>query len=64
MSMIPNVRSSLEVAAAELQLCFVIEGKVWLLRTFLPMVTIVVLPYEAIQAIYTTCYCVVRQKRF
>ena len=45
MSMIPNVRSSLEVAAAELQLCFVIEGKVWWLRTFLPMVTIVVLHY-------------------
>jgi len=40
--MIPNFWCSVEVAAAELDLCFVINGNVWK-RTFLPMVTIVVL---------------------
>jgi len=33
---------SLEVAATELRLFFVIKGDVWWKRTFLPMVTIVV----------------------
>jgi len=37
--MIPNFWCSLEVAAAELLLCFVIEGNVWWKSTFLPMVT-------------------------
>ena len=41
-SMIPNFWCSLEVAAAELHLCFVIKGNVWWKRTFLPVVTIVV----------------------
>jgi len=41
--MIPNFWYSLEVAAAELNLCFVEEGNVWWKRTFLPKVTIVVL---------------------
>jgi len=41
--MIPNFWCSLEVAAVELHLCFVIQGNVWWKRTFLPMVTIVVL---------------------
>jgi len=54
--------------AAELHLYFVIKGNVWRKRTFFPMFTIVVLcyiiNYEAIQAIYTTCYYVVHQKRF
>jgi len=40
-SMIPNFWCSLEVAAAELHLCFVIKGNVWWKSTFLPMVTIV-----------------------
>jgi len=39
--MIPNFWCSLEVAAAELHLCFVIKGNVWWKSTFLPMVTIV-----------------------
>ena len=42
-SMIPNFWCSLEVAAAELHLCFFIKGNLWWKRTFLPMVTIVVL---------------------
>ena len=41
--MTPNFWCSLEVAAAELNLCFVIKGNPWWKRTFLPMVTIVVL---------------------
>ena len=44
--MIPNFWWSLEVAAAELHLCFVIKGYVWWRRTFLPMVTIVVLHHK------------------
>jgi len=40
-SMIPNFWCSLEVAAAELHLCFVIKGSVWWKSAFLPMVTIV-----------------------
>jgi len=39
-------RCSLEVAAGELQLCFVIKGNMWWKRTFLAMVTIVVLHHE------------------
>jgi len=42
-SMFATFWCSLEVAAAELHLCFVIKGNVWWKRTFLPMVTIVVL---------------------
>jgi len=42
----PNFWCSLEVAAAELHLCFVIKGNVWWKRTFLPMVTIVVLRHK------------------
>ena len=45
-SMIPNFRCSLEVAAAELHLCFIIKGNVWWKSTFLPMVTIVVLHHK------------------
>ena len=45
-SMTPNFWCSLEVAAAELHLCFVIKGKVWWKRVFLPMVTIVVLYHK------------------
>ena len=37
-SMIPNFWCSLEVAAAELLLCFVIKGSLWWKGTFLPMV--------------------------
>ena len=37
-SMIPNFWCSLEVAAAELHLCFVIKGSLWWKGTFLPMV--------------------------
>ena len=44
--MIPNFWCSLEIAAAELHLCFVIKGNMWWKRTFLPMVTIVVLHYK------------------
>ena len=64
--MFPNFWCSLEVAAAEPNLCFVIKGNMYWKRTFLPMVTIVVTSqtYEAVLAIYTTCYCVIRQKRF
>jgi len=40
-SMIPSFWCSLEVAAAELHLCFVIKGNVWWKSTFLPMVTII-----------------------
>jgi len=66
-SMIPNFWCSLEVAAAELHLCFVIKGNLWWKRTFLPMVTIVVLHRKRMKLfkpLYTTCYCVVRQKTF
>jgi len=45
-SMIPNFWCSLEVAATELQLCFVIKRNVWWKRTFLPTVTIVVLHHK------------------
>jgi len=45
-SMIPNFWASLEVAAADLHLCFVIEGNVWWKRTFLPMATIAVLHHK------------------
>jgi len=46
-SMIPNFWCSLEVAAAELhRYCFVIKGNVWWKRTFLPVVTIVVLHHK------------------
>jgi len=45
-SMIPNLWCSLEVAATELQLCFVIKGNVWWKPTFFPMVTIVVLHHK------------------
>jgi len=41
--MIPNFWCSLEVAATELLLCFVIKGNVWWKPTFLPMVTVTVL---------------------
>jgi len=40
--MIPNFWYTLEVAAVELHLCFVIKGNVYWKRAFLPMVTIVV----------------------
>jgi len=46
LSMIPNFLCSREVTAAELHLCFVIKGKVWWKRTFLPMATIVVLHHQ------------------
>jgi len=42
-SMIPNFWCSREVAVTELHLCFVVKGNVWWKRTFLPIVTIVVL---------------------
>ena len=42
-SMTPNFWCSLEVAAAELHLCFVIKGNVRWKRTVLPVVTIFVL---------------------
>jgi len=42
-SIIPNFWCSLEVAATDLHLCFVIKGNVWWKLIFLPMVTIVVL---------------------
>jgi len=45
-SMTPNFRCSREVVAAEQHLCFVIKGNVWWKRTFLPMVTIVVLHHN------------------
>jgi len=45
-SMIPNFWASLEVAEADLHLCFVIEGNVWWKRTFLPMATIAVLHHK------------------
>jgi len=57
----------LEVAAAELQLSFVIKGNAWLKRTFLPMATILALYHKHMKLVkpFThTCYCVVRQKRF
>jgi len=45
--MIPNLWCSLEVAAAELhRYCFVIKGNMWWKRTFLPVVTIVVLHHK------------------
>jgi len=37
---------SLEVVAAKLHLCFIIKGNVWWKRTFLAMVTIVVLHHK------------------
>jgi len=43
--MIPNFWCSLEAAATELHLCFVIKGNVWWKRTF-PMATIVVLHHS------------------
>jgi len=45
-SMIPNFWCSLEVAAAELHLCFLMKGNVWWKRTFLPMFTIIVLHHN------------------
>jgi len=45
-SMIPNFWCSLEVAATELLLCFVIKVNVWWKPTFLPMVTIAVLHHK------------------
>ena len=45
-SIIPNLWCSLEVAATELHLCFVIKGNVWWKPTFLPMVTIAVLHHK------------------
>ena len=44
--MIPNFWCSLQVAAAELHLCFVRKGNVWWKRTFLRMVTIAVLHHK------------------
>jgi len=41
--MISNFWCSLEVVAAELQLCFVVKRNVWWKGTFLPTVTTVVL---------------------
>jgi len=48
-SMIPNFWCSLEVAAAELHLCFVIKGNVWWKRTFLSVVAIVVYHHKQIK---------------
>jgi len=48
-STIPNFWCSLEVAATELHLCFVIKGNVWWKRTFLPMVTITVLHHKHVK---------------
>jgi len=45
-SMIPNFWCSLEVAAAELHICFVIKGNVRWKRTYVRMVAIVVLHHE------------------
>ena len=44
--MILNFWCCLEAAANELHLCFVINDNVWWKRTFLPMVTIVVLHHK------------------
>ena len=44
--MIPNFWCSLEVAAAELHICFVIKGNVRWKRTFVRMVAIVVLHHK------------------
>jgi len=44
--MIPNFWCCLEVAEAELHLCFVMNGNVWWKRTFLLMVTMVVLHHK------------------
>jgi len=44
--MIPNFWCDVEVATAELHLCFLIKGKVWWKCTFLPMFTIVVLHHK------------------
>jgi len=54
-SMILNFWCSVEVAAAELHLCFVINGNVWWKRIFLPMVyyrCVTSLTYKAIQTIW------------
>jgi len=45
-SMIPKFWCSLEVTAAELHLRFVINCNLWWKRTFLPMVTIIVLHHK------------------
>ena len=45
-SMIPNFWCSLEYAATERHLCFVIKGNIWWKRTFLSMVTIAVLHHK------------------
>jgi len=45
-SMISNFWCCLEFAATELHLCCVIKGNVWWKRTFIPMVTIVVLHHK------------------
>jgi len=45
-SMITNFRCCLEVAGAELHLCFVIMGNVWWKRTLLRMANIVVLHHK------------------
>jgi len=57
--MIPNFWYSLEVAATELQLCFVIKGNVWWKRTFLPMVTIVVLHHKRMKLFKPFTPCVI-----
>ena len=66
--MTPNLWCSLEVAAAELHLCFIVKINVWWKRTFLPMVTIVVLHHKYMK-LFKLQYlhhmiCMVRQKRF
>jgi len=45
-SIVPNFWCSLEVAAAEMHVCFVIKGYVWWKRTFLPMAAILVLHHK------------------
>ena len=47
--MIPNFWCSLEAAAAELHLCFVIKGNEWRKLTFFPMVTILVLHHKHVK---------------
>jgi len=65
-SMIPNFWCSLEVAAAELHLCFVIKGNVYWKRTFLRWLPSLLhhKHMKLFKPIHTTCYCVVRHKRF
>jgi len=47
--MIPNFWYSLEVVAAQLYLCFVINGNLRWKRAFLPMVSIVVLHHKSMK---------------